>query len=235
MFTDIHSHILCGVDDGPENFEQSVELLNAAVQNGVKNLIATPHFYPALHSLSHQMSLVDEAFLQLNNYVKQNNIPISILRGFEVRYFKGISRIDSLGLLSINNSKVLLLELPREPITEEMIDEILKICYSGYMVVLAHVERYAKMSGFQRLKQLIIDGEVLVQCNASSFIKGDYQRAAFQLLKEDLVDFVASDMHSTEKRPPLLKEAYMAITKKMGRDVAYKLTLNAEKIFNKCL
>jgi len=101
--------------------------------------------------------------------------------------------------------------------------------------VLAHVERYAKMSGFKLLKQLIIDGEVLVQCNASSFIKGEYQKAAYQLLKEDLVDFVASDMHSTEKRPPLLKEAYMAIRKKKGSDVAYKLTLNAEKIFNKCL
>jgi protein-tyrosine phosphatase len=235
MFTDIHSHILCGVDDGPEFFEQSLALLKAAVQNGVGKLIVTPHFYPTIHSLSDHLKLTKGVFIQLNDYAQQNNIPISLLRGFEVRYFKGISLIDSLDLLCINNSKVLLLELPRAPITEKVIDEILKISYAGYIVVLAHLERYVKMSGFKMLKQLIIDGEVLVQCNASSFIKGKYQRAAYQLLKENLVDFIASDMHSTEKRPPLLKEAYAVISKKMGREIAHRLMLNSENIFDKCL
>ena len=235
MFTDIHSHILCEIDDGPKNFDESVALLNAAVADGVKNLVATPHFFPNIHALHQKLTTAKNIFSQLEDYVKKNNIPVTLLCGFEVRYFRGISRIDGLDQLCINNSNVLLLELSREPITEEIIDEILRLCYMGYIVVLAHIERYVKMPGFEDLKQSIIDGEIIAQCNAASFVKGRFKRQALQLLGDNLVDLIASDMHSTNKRPPYLKKAYEIIEKKMGKEVKDQLILNSEKIFSRCL
>lgn len=235
MFTDIHSHILHGIDDGPKDFEQSVELLNEAIKKGLKNLIATPHFYPSAHSLSQRLQLADERFLKLKEYIIQNNISVSLLRGFEVRYFKGISKIDSLNQLCINGSKVLLLELDPTPFTEDVVDEILNIRYMGYTVVLAHVERYVKISGFKLIKRLIAQGEVVVQCNADSFLHGTFQRTAFGLLKKNMVDLIASDMHSIDTRPFNLKNAYDIIERKLGTKVKNQLILNSEKIFNKCL
>ena len=117
MFTDIHSHILCEIDDGPQNFEESLALLHAAYEDGIRNLVVTPHFFPSAHSLSQKIMTANRLFIHLKKYVRDHNMQMYLLCGFEVRYFKGISRIEGLDRLCINNSKVLLLELPREPIT----------------------------------------------------------------------------------------------------------------------
>ena len=235
MFADIHTHILHNIDDGPENLEQSVELLKAAVQNGCEKIIATPHFYAERHSLVERLKIADSRYADLQNYILQNKIPVSLLQGFEVRYFGGISKIDALDKLCINGSKVLLLELEPLPFTEQVIDEILDLNYFGYTIVLAHVERYAKISGFKAIKRLIANGVVLAQCNASSFLSGIFQRSAMRLVKEGLVSVIASDMHSLELRPPVLNEAYEVIESKFGVELKNKLIGNAEKIFTACL
>lgn len=235
MLTDIHSHILHNIDDGPENFEQSVELLNKAIQKGVQNIIATPHFYASRHSLNDRLQKAEERYKELIDHISKNNIDVSILKGFEVRYFDGISHSDSLLELSINRSGVLLLELEPSPITEKVVDEILNMNYSGCNVILAHIERYIKVPGFKHIKNLIAEGEVISQCNASSFISGSLQRATFKLLKENMVSVIAGDMHSVDIRPPKLKEAYEIIERKFGLNVKNKLIFKAEEIFNSCL
>ena len=42
---DFHSHVLPGVDDGSKSMEQSLQMLEASVQQGVTHMVATPHFY----------------------------------------------------------------------------------------------------------------------------------------------------------------------------------------------
>lgn len=235
MFTDIHSHILHSIDDGPETIEQTADLLNAAVKSGCKNLIATPHFYAERHSLAERIKLADERYTALTEIISENGIPVSLLRGFEVRYFDGISRIDLLDKLCINNSKVILLELEPFPFTEKVVDEILDLNYFGYTVILAHIERYSKIQGFKLIKYLISEGNAIAQCNAASLLSGTFRRAAFRLIKEGLVSLVASDMHSLEQRPPNLNKAYAVIESKFGSELKNKLIYNADDIFNKCL
>lgn len=235
MLTDIHTHILHSIDDGPQNFEQSVELLNQSVQNGVKNIIATPHFYATRHSLNERLTDSKNKFSQLSEFVSQNKVPVSLLSGFEVRFFEGISRIDVLKDLCINGSDFLLLELDYAPITQKVVDEILDMSYFGYNIILAHVERYTKEPGFKNIKALISEGEVISQCNASSFVSGTFQRAAFRLLKERLVYVVASDMHSVDERPSNLNQAYDVIEKKFGSEMKNQLIYNAEELFAACL
>jgi len=234
MFTDIHTHILHKIDDGPESIEKSVELLNQAVLNGVKNIVATPHFYADKHSLNERINLAKERVAQLKGAIIQNEIPVSLISGFEVRYFEGISRIDSLNRLCINDSNFLLLELEPYPITERVVDDILNMSYAGYTVILAHIERYVKIPGFKLIKSLIAEGEVISQCNASSFISGSFQRAANRLLKEDMVSIIASDMHSVDMRPPNLAEAYKAIEDKFNSVTKERLIFKAEEIFKLC-
>lgn len=216
MFADIHSHILPDIDDGPKTVGDSVELLNAAVKDGIDRIVATPHFYASRHGLEERVSLAENRFAMLNAEIKAKQIPVELLLGFEVRYFEGISHAEGIDKLCLNGSKALLLELGSIDITDTVTDEILELGYMGYTVILAHIERYAKMSGFKNIKKLIKKQFVLSQINASSFISGPFVRAANRLLKEGLVSVLSSDMHSVDIRPPELTKGYQAIEKKVG-------------------
>ena len=231
MFIDIHSHILPDIDDGPKTATQSLELLECAVKNGIDRIVATPHFYASIHSLEQHTAKAKERFLELDSLIKENKLPLSILLGYEVRYFDGISRIDSLDRLCINGTKVILLELGSIPFTSDVIDEIMDLNYYGYTVVLAHIERYTKMRGFSSIKQLVVSNVVYAQCNASSLLKGPFRRVANGLLKEGVVSAVASDMHSVEERPPQIKEAMIKIEEKFGVYKINKLLRKTEKLY----
>ena len=231
MFVDIHSHILPGIDDGPEKIEQSLKLLECAVKDGIDRIVATPHFYASIHSLNQHIDTANQLFLKLDSLVKEKELPLSLSLGYEVRYFSGISRIDSLDKICINGTKVVLLELGNIPFTSDVIDEIMDLNYYGYTVVLAHIERYTKMRGFSSIKQLVASNVVYAQCNASSFIKSPFRRAANGLLKEGLVSAIASDMHSVEERPPKIKEAMTIIEKKLGIYQKNKLLRKTEKLY----
>ena len=231
MFIDIHSHILPDIDDGPKTATQSLELLECAVKNGIDRIVATPHFYASIHSLEQHTAKAKDRFLELDSLIKDNKLPLSILLGYEVRYFDGISRIDSLDRLCINGTKVILLELGSIPFTSDVIDEIMDLNYYGYTVVLAHIERYTKMRGFSSIKQLVVSNVVYAQCNASSLLKGPFRRVANGLLKEGLVSAVASDMHSVEKRPPKIREAMEKIENKLGALKKDRLLRKTERLY----
>lgn len=232
MFADIHAHLLCDIDDGPKTFEQSVELLNLAFKNGIDRIVATPHFYASYHSLEERIIQRNERFNLLNEYIKQNGLPIKILPGFEVRYFDGISRSDSLNGLCLNNSKVLLLELGLIPITEKVIDEIIELYYSGYTVVLAHIERYFKMPGFKNIKKVIKNKYAIAQLTASSLLSGPFKTAALRLLKESQSVVIASDMHSYDVRPPRISDAYDVIKAKFGLAKKNTIIYNSDRLFD---
>lgn len=232
MFADIHAHILCDIDDGPKTFEQSVELLKSAFENGIDRIVATPHFYASYHSLDERIAKRDERFNLLNEYIRQSGLTVKILPGFEVRYFDGISRSDSLDKLCINNSKVLLLELGLIPITEKVIDEIVELDYSGYTVVLAHIERYHKMPGFKAVQQILKNKYAIAQLTASSLLSGPFKSAAFRLLKQSPNVVIASDMHSVDVRPPVISEAYDAIKAKFGTAKQNTIIYNSNRLFD---
>lgn len=232
MFADIHAHLLCDIDDGPKTLEESIELLNLAVKDGIDRIIATPHFYASYHSLDERIAKRDERFNLLNEYVVQNNLTVKILPGFEVRYFDGISRSDSLKGLCLNNSKVLLLEIGLIPITEKVIEEIIELEYSGYTVVLAHIERYFKMPGFKLIRQMLKNGYAIAQLTASSFLSAPFKAAAIRLIKEAPNVVIASDMHSSDGRPPVISEAYEVIQTKFGPAKKKAIIYNSDRLFD---
>ena len=232
MFADIHAHILCDIDDGPKTLEESVELLNLAVKDGIDRIIATPHFYASYHSLDERIAKRNERFNLLDEYIKQNNLPVKILPGFEVRYFDGISRSDSLDRLCLNNSKVLLLELGLIPITDKVIEEIIELEYSGYIVVLAHIERYFKMPGFKLIRQMLKSGYAVAQLTASSFLSVPFKAAAIRLIKQAPNVVIASDMHSCDVRPPAISEAFDFINTKFGPAKKNAINYNSDRLFD---
>ncbi len=232
MYTDIHSHILPGVDDGPEDLEDSLKLLRQAVSEGTGNIIATPHFYALHHDLEGRLELVDTVFSEFVAAAKKEFPNINFKQGFEVRYFNNISKCDALERLCIKGSRTILLELGYEPITDKMVSEIIELFYNGFNVILAHIERYYKIKGFSKLIEVVEGGFAKAQVNASAFFEGHFSRSAVKLLKNNYISFIAGDMHSVDVRPSKLKDAFIFIAKKFGEDTSIRLNKNAFLLFS---
>lgn len=233
MYTDIHSHILPGVDDGAKSSEESLALITTAYHGGTQRIIATPHFYASLHNLEEQLGLAREKYNLLIGELEKQSLPVRVILGFEVRYFHGISTCEELDRLTLNRSKTLLLELGHQPITDSIVSEIVELYYQGYTVILAHIERYLKIDGFSKLKDIIKSGLVRCQVNATSFVEGPFVKSAYKLIKKGWCHYIAGDMHSLSHRPSKLKEAFLLIEKKFGPEISDNLVENSNRLFEK--
>ena len=196
--TDIHCHILFGVDDGSQSIEESLEILRSMEKCGYKNIILTPHYIKD----SNYSSSASENFKKLKileDACFQNNININLYLGNEI-YIDD----DILGLLknkeiySLNGSSYLLIELPMineyngyEEIFRDLINH-------GCHVILAHPERYTYFQdNYKKIHELEEMG-VYFQGNLDSLV-GKYGERANTLLRRMLKDkkiaFLATDIH----------------------------------------
>ncbi len=232
MFADFHTHILHAIDDGPQTVEESILLLKAVVETGCDRLVLTPHFDGKHHSLEKRTSLANHYFSDLQKEMSNQGIFVeNMYLGYELRYFSGISRCDNLECFCLGESDVLLLELDRSNLTEQTAEEIVELYYSGYTVILAHLERYVKSSGYSFVHHLVKQGWAIPQVNAASLLGGTHSHTAMRLLNTFPKAVLSSDTHSLQHRPPLLKEAYDFLRKKRGEALVNRLLENADKLF----
>ena len=82
--TDIHSHILPGVDDGSKSLEISRELLMLEIENGIKDVILTPHQNEKDINKDHLI----QVFNDFTNAVK--DLDINLYLGSEIYYYEGM-------------------------------------------------------------------------------------------------------------------------------------------------
>lgn len=209
---DFHAHILPGIDDGSRNVYESLAMLEASVEQGVKTIVATPHFYPWKEKL--------DVFLKQRDIAVKSliNIGFPILLGAEVAYFDGIEYSDAIARLKISDTKLLLVEMPMVTWSPRMIEALHMMEQRlGIKVVLAHVDRYIDL---QRRNSYIdyVSEHFLVQINANYFINRHTQRKAIKLIKNDRIDFIGSDCHNMTSRPPNVGDACQIIQKKLGID-----------------
>ncbi|MBQ4140353.1 MAG: capsular polysaccharide biosynthesis protein [Clostridia bacterium] len=213
---DFHSHILPGIDDGSADVRESSALLTMLREQGVKTVVATPHFYPGRMSVSGFLERRKEAFERL---CETETCPVpQILLGAEVRYYDGIRHMEDLELLCIEGSRVLLLEMPFEKWSEMTIKEVATLSRSSRVtVVLAHIERYASYQDPNALYRLLESG-VLMQANAGFFTGRFSRRRALGMLSQGLIHVIGSDCHNITSRPPQIGRAAQIIEKRFGSE-----------------
>ena len=217
MLTDFHSHILPGVDDGSKSVEQSLEMLRMEAAQGIRRVIATPHFYPRHDSPERFLRRRAEAMNRLQEAMAgEENLP-DIELGAEIYFFSGISDSEVLSQLTIGQKSCILLEMPHSPWTESMYRELEGICVKqGLTPVIAHVDRYIrpfKTYGIpERLKEL----PVLVQANAEFFLDRSTRRMALRMLKSGQIHVLGSDCHNLKDRKPNLGDAISLIQDRLG-------------------
>ncbi len=223
--TDLHTHILPGMDDGAKTPEDARELIGLELENGVTRIALTSHFSWERETEEEFLQRRERAFRQLLQVAPAG---VELKRGCEVYYSPAMLQAD-LKSLCLEGTGVLLLELPllSRPPHLDMVLEELQI--RGIVPLIAHVERYAYVRRDPRLLARWIELGALIQVNAQSVIDGD----AFvrRLLKWGLVQVVASDAHSAAHRPPNLGKAMERIAKQCGAEAARTLQSNARAIF----
>ena len=210
---DFHTHLLPRMDDGSKSVEESMTMLESLRAQGVRKVIATPHFYANDESVDRFIARRDAAYSMLKEEWK--DIP-EIILGAEVRYYDGISRLPDLKKLRVENSRLLLLEMPFASWTEYSIREIIDIAVQGKIIpVLAHIDRYLPMLKKSVLPRLL-DSGVLIQAN-TSFFDGRFSRyKALNMVKTNQIHFIGSDCHNLTDRIPDTSKAFDRIRKKFG-------------------
>ena len=230
MLFDIHTHILPETDDGAKSQEEALKLLEALRDNGVGAVAATPHFYIEFANIDEYTAMAQQKLLDLK-IAAGENAP-EIIEGYEIRYFKGISRTPDIKRLTLGGSDYILIEFAyNQAITEIIVDDIADIYYNfGITPILAHLERYSKYHGYKYALELVEDGVALAHINASSLFS-EHKKVSLSLIKDKIATLMASDTHSLLSRPPLQKEAFNIISNNLGEKAVEDLISNSERLY----
>ena len=229
-FCDMHTHILCSVDDGAKDKEEMFAMLDAAYADGTRTVCLTPHYHPGYYGKN--TSKADAAFALLKEYAAKYP-DLRLCRGNELHYGQDcVSWIRSGECLSLNGTDFIMIDFDFSESEKVIVKAVNSIMNAGFLPVLAHAERYNDLS-FASVRSMHED-RVAVQLDTQSVL-GEFGYASKQrskkLLKHFCADLISSDAHDTVKRPPRMSACYQYISKKYGEDYAGWLCLkNAERI-----
>ena len=219
---DFHTHVLPGIDDGCSTVEESIEILKYMWSNGIKTVVATPHYYREKSSIDFFLGQRDEAYNKILAAAESSNIRIpEILLGAEVSYFPGMSRFEKIEQLCIGNTKYILLEMPFGKWDSFIIGELEKLIASrGIIPIIAHVERY---SGYKSMIAELVKLQLPLQINASSLFKLQTSFFLLKRIRDGSIQVIGSDCHNMYSRPPNVHLAMEKIEKKLGSSYFKKL------------
>jgi protein-tyrosine phosphatase len=219
---DIHCHILPGLDDGADTLEESIQMAEMAIADGITHVVGTPHAnsqYPFDPEVIRRRR--DELQAQVGG-------GLSLATGCDFHLnFENLQAIQkNPQTYTINQKNYLLVEFDDFSIPPSMEDNLHKLLLVGLSPVITHPERNAMLCAKPEVMYRWLHLGCYVQVTAQS-LTGRFgekaQRYAEQWLDEDRVHFVASDAHNVKSRPPRLSPAYEAVAQRRGDDVAKAL------------
>ncbi len=193
---DIHCHILPGVDDGARTPAETSQMLIAARNAGISHIVCTPH----CRFSDFDPTLIQQQFRIFSEHAAQMGIRSTL--GYEVHWKKLAELgIETAPKLCIGSSNLLLLEFSDTHLPASWQRMVHAIQRQGITVVIAHPERYLPIQDNLDLAYELKNMGCRLQLSAN-FVEGGRfdkrRRTAKALLKEDLVDYLASDAHRPE-------------------------------------
>lgn len=217
MIVDFHSHILPGIDDGSCSVEESIALLRMEAEQGIGHVVATPHFYAKHDTPERFLARRAEAEIRLREEMERHSGLPRLSIGAEVHFFPGISHSDALAQLTIDQNGCILLEMPVCRWTESMYQEMEDIqLWQGITPVIAHVDRYISPLRMVGIPEHLEKLPVLIQANASFFLRGTTKRMALKMLQKNQIHLLGSDCHNLTERVPNLGPAVSLIRRCAG-------------------
>ncbi len=218
---EVHFHCIPRVDDGPASWDEAVALCRAAAAEGTTRIVATPHVLR--NGWVNTNPVVRERLVRSLNE-RLGGAP-RVLPGCEYYFSDEVVALAKKGptspLTGLSGGSYLLVEFAPGFLPPTAVSAFHELRVLGLQPIVAHPERHLVFARQpERLADLVARG-ALAQITAGSLL-GDFgktaQKACENFLKLGLVHVVASDAHSTAKRPPRMAPARELIRKKWGAD-----------------
>lgn len=194
--TDIHCHVLPGIDDGSPDVDTSVQLVERMHSWGINRIIASPHITDI--TFPNTPDTIGKAFADLKAALAAAQCPVKLSHSAE-------NRIDDLflknfadGTLFTMPGKLLLLEnsFIQEPWDLDRL--LFEVQVKGYQPILVHPERYSYYYSRHSRYQAIHATGTMFQINLLS-LTGYYgkteKKEAEWLAENGMVDFIGTDLH----------------------------------------
>lgn len=232
---DIHNHILPAVDDGAKNEEIALGMLKEAVQQGITDLVLTPHLYEAdiIKGTGDWKSRIEGASAVVEQLIDTHDLPIKTHVKAEVRYQDLIPVIlEELDVLI--GGKYLLLEFHFLSVPNHLDRIIYEITKKGVTPIIAHPERIKPWQRDPAQIEELLNMGCPMQLDIGSFLGTlgpGSKKLAELLLENDAVHLVGSDSHGLDNRPLYAKRGYDWLSERYGNEYAdLLLKENPEKV-----
>lgn len=228
MLADLHQHLVYGVDDGPEEQMEALEMLRLADGQGIADIVCTSHDCPGVRPLDRERYL--RHWETLRALAAGEKLQVRLHTGSEIMYSPDtIQALRQGKLLTLAGSDRLLVEFYPDVPWALMKKAAEDLREAGGKMVLAHIERYACLQQTEHLAQLREEYGVAAQMNAATVLESSRLfrgRWIRRVLDDRLVDVVASDAHHSTGRVCRLAQAHELLQKKYGTEYADQLCVH---------
>ncbi len=196
LTTDMHSHLLPGIDDGAQDLEESMSLIRQLVEVGYEKLITTPHIMGDFYQNTPE--IIQERLARVREAVAAEGLAVTLEAGAEYYLDEWFPEKLERGEIQWFGDRFLLFETAFMTQPHQLFKSIFDMKLKGYKPVFAHPERYMYLQSDYEKAQTIYNQGVYYQINLNS-LSGYYgpgaKALAAYLMKEDMVDFVGTDTH----------------------------------------
>ncbi|MBN2794420.1 MAG: hypothetical protein JXR88_03365 [Clostridia bacterium] len=197
---DCHTHILFGVDDGAKSIEESKAIIHELMALGFKHIMLTPHHIK--YSVENKLEDLRTKFEQLKEAFHEEEVTLYL--GNEI-YLDIATKedLETAKCLPLNKGPYVLIELPFDGQIQHLEDLLFEIKLKGYVIILAHAERYTFVQNNLEMLKKLMDQGILIQMNLAS-LAGGYgkvvEKTAKQMVKKQYLHFIGSDVHRKDSK-----------------------------------
>jgi protein-tyrosine phosphatase len=222
---DIHHHCLPGVDDGPREWDEAVEMCRMAADEGIETIVATPHVLRGRWRSWPPRELAAR-LADLQNRITAPRL----LLGSEYFFAHDMVEVLATGkaIVPLAGSRYVLIELAANSVPPLIDQPIYRAQLEGWTPILAHPERNIVLQQRPELVTELIGHGVKMQLTSGSLL-GDFgpeaRRASETFLDRGMVHFIGTDAHNIGKRPPRARAAIDLVSRRYGREIATALTI----------
>lgn len=194
--TDMHSHLLPGIDDGAQDLEESLSLIRQLVEMGYEKLITTPHIMGDFYQNTPE--IIEEQLATVREAVAAEGLSVSIEAGAEYYLDEWFPEKLDRGEIQAFGDNYLLFETAFMTQPQQLFKSIFDMKVKGYTPVLAHPERYMYLHNDYEQAAKIYEQGVYFQLNLNAltgYYGSEAEELAEHLIAENMVDFVGTDTH----------------------------------------
>lgn len=206
--TDLHTHILPGIDDGSSDVETSLMMLHREAEQGVAHVVLTPHFSARHDDPDRFLTAREQAMAELRAAIPDGEWYPTLHEGAEVSYFRGMSDCEALKDLCIKGTKHILIELPAARWDSQILRDLEELpSKQGLFPIIAHVDRYLPFFSAGVVLRQLLERPVLIQANAGAFLRRRTASMVLRMLRRGQIHLLGSDCHDLAERAPNLGKA----------------------------